>query len=356
VSRYLFARRGPWARCLLILGGGVAFGLAIAIWFYAAHHEVHSVTKVTTTSKAPTSLTRQQSTSSLALTGERTVVTAQTVGASGDGDEPLVLGVLGLATALILASVFYTRITEVGVLGMTIKLGPEIAAAVRDVSVEAGDPALAGDALLAFLTDLLSRLGGKRDLDVTDVEKAKDRAIERISGPIRDEIEITQTDDGPRIDVESPEDAPVRVTSKRQMLPISAFDRRVVARIANISDSQLGRQLYAIDRSSDEVLAALSFELPEARGPIVIEAFTMHSGENRQAQAAVCATTMMSYLREVAKALGGDRRVLLEVDSDLSTSEQQSLGWLGMRPATSEEANGMRGVYWVDVASTGASY
>ncbi len=246
---------------------------------------------------------------------------------------------------------FSARITEVALLGMTIKLGPTLAAAVRDVSAEAGDPQLASDALLDFLTDLLKRLSSKRDLEVEDVERAKDHAIEGITGPITHEVSVEQTDEGIRISVDGPEDAPVHVTTKPQMLPLSVFDPRAVNKIANLPHGELGRRLYAIDGASNEVLAALGFEL-EPSGRVVIDAFTTRRGDERQVQAAACATALMSYVREVAKRVGPDRHVYFRVDRDLSDDELRSLIWLGLRPATSDETRGMAaGVYWVDVPS-----
>jgi len=234
---------------------------------------------------------------------------------------------------------------------MSIKLAPELAAAVRDVSAEAGgDRQLTGEALLDFMLELLKR-ASKRDLDIEDVEKAKDRAIERIAGHMGEEVSVEQTSKGIRVEVETPEGVAVRVTTKPQLLPRSVFDSAAADKIAHMPNGDLGRALYAIEGTTKEVLAALGFEIDESSRRVIIDAFTMREGEDLQAQAAMCATTLMSYTREVAKKVGGDRHVFLKYDAEPTSRELQSLGWLGMRPATADETAGLApGIYWIDTA------
>jgi hypothetical protein len=364
-----FASPTFYWRGLLALIAVIAFTLAVAVWLYTADRTNREVTKVTTTSKVRTSpevlnvvvsevrdgdrsVGHARSPARLATTTQNTVLTEKTSPASTDDNQALIIGLLGLAAALLLTSVFFGRVTEVGLLGMNFKIAPELAAAVRDVSVEAGgDPQLTADALRDFLLDLGSR-AWNRDLGVEDVEKARDRAISRLNDQMAAEVSVEETREGIRIDVKTPEDAPVRVTTTPQLLPQSVFDPSAVAEIAGMPSRDLGRELYAIEGASEEVLAALGFEIDPSSRRVVIDAFTMHRAEHRQAQAAMCATVLMSYMREVAKKVGGDRHVFLRHDTEPTARELQSLGWLGMRPATADETVGFGpGVYWIDTAS-----
>lgn len=64
-----------------------------------------------------------------------------------------------------------------------------------------------------------------------------------------------------------------RVTTSHQMLPNAHFDRAVRARV-NQASRERGRRIYAIERNSLEVMAALSYHLDASTKPEVIATLT----------------------------------------------------------------------------------
>jgi hypothetical protein len=342
---------GIGARSLMVAIAAIAFACGVAIWVLSTHTN-HEVTRTTITSQKPAHVGRSRPghRRKLVTVGRRITVTRATAHENADAEQPVILGLLALAGVLIVASVFSPRISELTFMGVTIKIGKAIEAAVRDVSEEAQDPEIAAGAVMNLLTDLFRQFSTKQDLDEQDVEAAKERVIEGL-GRVDDTVAVHETAQGPEIAIDTKDSQP-HVTTRPRALLGPDFNADLTARIEAVAQPRLGRRLYATDAQSDTVLAALSFELfsPSDGGPlrVIVDAFATNSDPALRPGVQGSEPILIAYLHAVARKLQGDIRVFLRFPEEPNRELLRTLSRLGLRPARRPESSDMpAGIYWV---------
>jgi hypothetical protein len=332
-------------RVVMVIAAIVAFAAAGAVWALSTHTE-KTMTRTTVTSELRARTGRHGSrTGPFIPVASRVSVTEGSADRNADGEQPLIVGLLALAGGLLLACVFLPRITELSLLGVTLKLAPALREALRDVSDVAGDPQRAGDAVADFLVDLAKVFAQKRDLSESDIEGAKERTLDKL-GRIEDSIVLTQTGQDTRVEIDTPSEQPW-VSTHEQLLPISEFDATIARRIATAS-AQLGRRLYAIDRQSGRVLAALSFQIRDgAPGAprVVISAFATSRDQAAGGLPATFLSTLLAYARGVSSKLGGAAAALIRFDGEPPPELRELLREMGVRPSGEPGPSGE--VYWI---------
>ena len=270
--------------------------------------------------------------------------TSQRSQGSTDGADPLILGLLALAAAFIFSYVFWGRIDELSVLGLTIKLANDVAAATTDIRSRTPDDQTANQALTEFFARFFELAAKRPDLGPAEVERVKDQAIESAIDDPGAGMKVEETSEGPRLVIEHTSERGIRVTTAELLIP-DTFGEDVAAKI-NAANSVLGRRLAAIDTSRLEVVAALSYDV-DPRGSIIIEALGTLSDPADAFAAQTCATMLTEYLHALARSLEWSDMVLMRLDEEPPETQLSMIGALGFRPATEVESRSLPpGIYW----------
>jgi hypothetical protein len=249
---------------------------------------------------------------------------------------------------LLIAGAFYDRLEEVVIAGTTLRLRrDEVATAAATIAARTDDPQNVKRALLTTIRRLGSHERSGRTLDAQDVREAAEDAISELVPDLADGVDIRETAAGLLISVDARaqalEGATVRVKSTSHFLP-PAFGE--AATIINHADgAELGRRLYAVDLETLQVLAALSFELPESGGaPILITALATDSALPEIARR-VTSLRLTQYLDAIARKLSRPEGAVIKLDA--SREQQIELGALQFRAAAPEDVADLpEGVYW----------
>ena len=328
------------ARPLVLVASVVVAALAVGVWTDARYRVVVSTTTQTTGGRASGAGSAAQP----AGLGAHTTNTSERTEGSTSGAEPLIVGLLALAAAFAFTYMFWGRIDELSVLGLTIKLARDVAAATSDIRSRPPDDEAANQALTEFFARFFELAAKQPDLGPPEVEQVKDQAIENAIDDPASGMEIEHTRDGLRLSVDHTSERGIRVTTAALLIP-DTFGADVAAKI-NTADSELGRRLAAIDTSRLEVLAALSYSIGPS-GQIVIDALGTPSDPARAFAAQTCATMLTEYLHALARSQGWPDMVLLALDHQPPEAQLATVGALGFRPATEFETPGLpTGVYW----------
>jgi hypothetical protein len=263
--------------------------------------------------------------------------------------DSLIVGILGVGAVLLIAGAFYDRLEEVVIAGTTLRLRrDEVATAAATIAARTDDPQNVKRALLTTIRRLGSHERSGRSLDAQDIREAAEDAISELEPDLADGVDVLETAAGLLISVDARaqafEGATVRVKTTDHFLPPEDFGE--AATIINKADeADLGRRLYAVDVETVQVLAALSFELPEPAGaPILITALATDSALPEIARR-VTSLRLTQYLDAIARKLSRPEGSVIKLDA--SREQQIELGALQFRAAAPEDVADLPdGVYW----------
>lgn len=273
----------------------------------------------------------------------QSVTTTSVHGAGADAD-PLILGLLALAAAFIFSCVFWGRIDELSVLGLTIRLANDVAAATSDIRSRTPDDQAANRALTEFFTRFFDLAARHPDLGPEEVGQVRDRAIGSVLDDPASGMRVERTPDGLRVEVEHTSKLGIRITTAPLLIP-DTFGVEVAEKINGAND-RLGRRLAAIDTTALEVIAALSYRLGPGEA-IVIEAIAATSDPAAAFAAQTCTAMLTECLHALARALAWRDAVFLRLDREPAEDQLEVIGAMGFRPATHAETTELpSGLYW----------
>jgi hypothetical protein len=350
------------AQGVLLVAAAITLAAAAVVWLDARDRTVKERTVTVTTAKTPHTsrvaltpdpgcrglsagqrATRRNCRTSHTVTRLRAashsrVLVSKTTPVASGGSSPVLLALLAVTAAFALASAFFARVTEMGFLGVSIKLGPVLAEAVRDMDAQtpAGQAAGVFEEFFAVLRRLFVDKG---DLSIDDVERAKREALESRDDARRN---ITVSGSGPsaRVRVESPTGRMIKVTTASQWLPQNIFSSDRVQTLDG-ADEDMGRRLYAIDTAASQVVAALSYELLGTSGAVVVAPLLVDLGAGVVAYNG--AVELVDHVRALTELLGRPR-FAVRADGPADRNLMQAVGLRPLSPA--EAADMPDGEYW----------
>jgi hypothetical protein len=126
-----------------------------------------------------------------------------------------------------------------------------------------------------------------------------------------------------------------RVTTHRQMLPSAHFDPAVRRKVHEAAQER-GRRIFAIERTSQEVVAVLSYHLDENQSrPLLITALGTRCDAEGPRELFAVSLALAWLLKQYAHAIAEQTGRGAHVDMDASTKPRvvQTLRMLGFRNA-----------------------
>jgi hypothetical protein len=124
-------------------------------------------------------------------------------------------------------------------------------------------------------------------------------------------------------EAESGGPAVFRVTTKHRVLPSAFFPDRSVRREVHRASIERGRAIFIVRLEDDQILAALSYHLPD-RGRLEVRALAVRQDAGRPdlwAESRWVAVVCKSYLHVFAQKVGRGGDVLFEADSPAKVLE-----------------------------------
>jgi hypothetical protein len=323
----------PRVRQIPLLGAIVALAVAVAVGVDARLRSGRIITTTTTTHYRPS----RHGQAPLRVAGRSVVVIVRDAPQSESDEEPLLLGLLGASAGLLLAYAFFNRLTEITILGMTLKLGPELVNAVSEITERAPDSETQSKMLREFAAAVLGELANKRELVAGDVQRAKEEAIDQVVEDPAGEVTVERADGQLQPEIDRVSASDFRVTTAEQYLPEPVFGdlaERVMA--------APGRSVCVVDEHTGMVVAALSYLPLHAGEPLVIDALVSSPGQS----SLLAAGLAIRYADAIREKLGGTE-VLWRFDQPPDQGQTQMLTSLAFEPAADTlVANLPAGYYW----------
>ena len=259
-SRSFQARTGPAAlrrlvvalSVLSILGAGVVWSIS-----RAAKSDSSSTTTVTEYERSP-------SNGMLRPSSKEQTKQEETRPSSLGDSQPFILALLSLGTAGLLATMFFARLEELSVLGLTLRLSPAVAEAVETIAVRASSSELAGQAAGNLWQNLVRETIRGGPPDPLMLQRLVRQSLSDVG--VRDraaDVEVSGTPEAPVIAVHALLDT--TLISNRDYLASSTFPDDAHQQLEGLDN-----RLFAIDRDSEEVAAALGFQVARAANALLI--------------------------------------------------------------------------------------
>lgn len=342
-------------RLVLVLASAAFFVAAVSMWLDARDRQLTTATTTTSVARklygagakpkaktSPLHPGERQSRRHPARVGKPFTKNTRTVAkhepASSRINTGLLLGLLGAAAALLLAGAFFSRLSELTVLGTTMKLLPAVSQAVEKVSERASSPEDAAQLLNSLLPRVLRRMALQGEVTPTGLQTDFNSALRENAFVVPDaEVEVSKSGGRFRVRVRpsTVENRAMLITTEEQHVLVG-FPETVQDEIRR-AGSDLGRAMFAISSPDGFVLAALVFDMPDEPGDGPIQVTLIAQSEQAPPGTTLpAATQALSYLAAV-DAKAGTAGIVYEVGDRPRALEAQTLRELGFEPEAGPE-------------------